>query len=203
MTDDPVGVLHLRAVARRWVRRLSVRASSFIGPRLSQQGTVRPEGVEHQWRKVPPRELSVDLVADGRGGRVRTPSGPEALRPQGSWPRSNGAFSYLGLGTRETLLPDMFLTVPPIPAFRSASRAFVMSFKGTCRTFFALPLILSRRAAAFTLPLRSTSIAVSFLAELLATAERNLLLAGLASGFRLRPFVSFAFRHWSSPERMI
>ena len=52
MTDDPVGVLHLRAVARRWVRRLSVRASSFIGPRLSQQGTVRPEGVEHQWRKV-------------------------------------------------------------------------------------------------------------------------------------------------------
>ncbi len=36
----------------------------------SQQRTVRPEGAEHQWRKEPPRELSVDLVADERGGRV-------------------------------------------------------------------------------------------------------------------------------------
>ena len=37
---------------------------------LSQYRTVRPEGAEHQWRKMPPRELSVDLVADERGGRV-------------------------------------------------------------------------------------------------------------------------------------
>ncbi len=36
----------------------------------SQNETVRPEGAEHQWREDPPRELSVDLVADGRGGRV-------------------------------------------------------------------------------------------------------------------------------------
>ncbi len=35
-----------------------------------QERTVRPDGAEHQWRKVPPRELSVDLVADERGGRV-------------------------------------------------------------------------------------------------------------------------------------
>ncbi len=27
---------------------------------------MRPEGAEHQWRKMPPRELSVDLVADER-----------------------------------------------------------------------------------------------------------------------------------------
>ena len=31
---------------------------------------VRPEGADHQWRKVPSRELSVDLVADERGGWV-------------------------------------------------------------------------------------------------------------------------------------
>ena len=37
---------------------------------LSQNRKVRPEGAEHQWREVPPRELSVDLVADERGGWV-------------------------------------------------------------------------------------------------------------------------------------
>ncbi len=37
---------------------------------LSQHLKVRPEGADHQWRKMPPRELSVDLVADERGGRV-------------------------------------------------------------------------------------------------------------------------------------
>src|SRR5215467_10822175 len=31
---------------------------------------VRPEGAQHQWREVPPRELSVDLVADERFGRA-------------------------------------------------------------------------------------------------------------------------------------
>jgi hypothetical protein len=36
----------------------------------TRQETVRPEGAEHQWREDPPRELSVDLVADERGGRV-------------------------------------------------------------------------------------------------------------------------------------
>jgi len=29
---------------------------------------VRPEGANHQWRKIPPRELSIDLEADERLG---------------------------------------------------------------------------------------------------------------------------------------
>jgi hypothetical protein len=32
--------------------------------------SVRPEGAFHQWRKVPSRELSIDLVADERLGWV-------------------------------------------------------------------------------------------------------------------------------------
>ena len=31
---------------------------------------VRPEGANHLWRKKPPRELSIDLVADERLVRV-------------------------------------------------------------------------------------------------------------------------------------
>jgi hypothetical protein len=31
---------------------------------------VRPEGANHQWRKIPPRELSIDLEADERLSRV-------------------------------------------------------------------------------------------------------------------------------------
>jgi hypothetical protein len=31
---------------------------------------VRPEGAFHRWREVPPRELSIALVADERFGRV-------------------------------------------------------------------------------------------------------------------------------------
>jgi hypothetical protein len=31
---------------------------------------VRPEGANHLWRKIPPRELSIDLVADERFGQV-------------------------------------------------------------------------------------------------------------------------------------
>jgi hypothetical protein len=31
---------------------------------------VRPEGAYHQWRKVPPREESIALVADERFGGV-------------------------------------------------------------------------------------------------------------------------------------
>jgi hypothetical protein len=33
---------------------------------LSPYFPVRPDGARRQWRKVPPRELSVDLVADER-----------------------------------------------------------------------------------------------------------------------------------------
>src|SRR5262245_14050866 len=31
---------------------------------------VRPEGANHQWKKNPPRELSIDLEADERLGRA-------------------------------------------------------------------------------------------------------------------------------------
>jgi len=31
---------------------------------------VRPEGANHQWRKIPPGELSIDPVANERLGRV-------------------------------------------------------------------------------------------------------------------------------------
>ena len=31
---------------------------------------VRPDGAFHQWREVPPRELSIALVADERFGRA-------------------------------------------------------------------------------------------------------------------------------------
>jgi hypothetical protein len=32
--------------------------------------SVRPEGACHQWRRVPPRELSIDLVANERLARL-------------------------------------------------------------------------------------------------------------------------------------
>jgi hypothetical protein len=31
---------------------------------------VRPDGAYHQWRRIPPRELSIDLEADERFGRA-------------------------------------------------------------------------------------------------------------------------------------
>ena len=40
--------------------------AEVLGPELA----VRPEGANHLWRKKPPRELSIDLVADERFGRV-------------------------------------------------------------------------------------------------------------------------------------
>ena len=45
-----------------------MEGSETVSP--SQQRKVRPEGAEHQWRKMPSKELSVDLVANKRGGRV-------------------------------------------------------------------------------------------------------------------------------------
>ena len=45
-----------------------------VGLDLSSVGclllAVRPEGAEHQWRKIPPGELSIDPVADERFLRV-------------------------------------------------------------------------------------------------------------------------------------
>jgi hypothetical protein len=32
----------------------------------SRRYSVRPDGAYHQWRKIPPRELLIDLVADER-----------------------------------------------------------------------------------------------------------------------------------------
>ena len=55
---------------------LAVKQTEFAMRRptgYSQEQKVRPEGADHQWRKIPPRKLSVDLVADGRGGRVQRP----------------------------------------------------------------------------------------------------------------------------------
>jgi hypothetical protein len=46
---------------------------------------VRPDGAFHQWREVPPRELSIALVADERFGR----------RPAGSKPRDKGRLGRL------------------------------------------------------------------------------------------------------------
>ena len=35
---------------------------------VSLKNSVRPDGAVYQWRKVPPSELSVELVADERLG---------------------------------------------------------------------------------------------------------------------------------------
>jgi hypothetical protein len=46
-------------------------ASSFFLLRcMSLQLAVRPEGANHQWRKNPPGELSIDPVADEQPVRV-------------------------------------------------------------------------------------------------------------------------------------
>jgi hypothetical protein len=46
----------------RWTWMVSFSTSCIHG--------LRPEGANHQWRKIPPRDLSIDLVADERLGRV-------------------------------------------------------------------------------------------------------------------------------------
>src|SRR5271166_4961707 len=40
------------------------------GRRVFYLCPVRSEGAYHQWRKIPPRKLSIDLVADERSGWV-------------------------------------------------------------------------------------------------------------------------------------
>ena len=47
-------------------RQISSISLQCMSPLLA----VRPEGADYQWRKIPPRELSIDLVADERLGRV-------------------------------------------------------------------------------------------------------------------------------------
>jgi hypothetical protein len=57
---------HKAADFANGVRSFSGRASGLGG--LSPDSPVRPDGAYHQWRKVPSRELSIDLVADERPG---------------------------------------------------------------------------------------------------------------------------------------
>src|SRR3981081_884829 len=51
---------------------------------------VRPEGANHQWRKIPPRELSIDLVADERLGRVTGRAGASGKRPGSAVEQAGG-----------------------------------------------------------------------------------------------------------------
>ena len=51
------------------MRRLMVDAGG-TNDRECPKVAVRLEGADHQWRKIPPGELSIDLVADERSGRV-------------------------------------------------------------------------------------------------------------------------------------
>ena len=61
----PVLLSALRRLASICLRELIEDAIGTIGFVL-----VRPEGACHQRRRVPPRELSIDLVADERLGRA-------------------------------------------------------------------------------------------------------------------------------------
>src|SRR3954451_10791871 len=60
-----IAVAHPRASASMAQPHLYVN-----GIAVSPDYSVRPDGARHQWRKVPPRELSVDLVADERPVRA-------------------------------------------------------------------------------------------------------------------------------------
>jgi hypothetical protein len=55
-----------------WRRRTPSAAKDHFCPESTGclQVAVRPEGANYQWRKIPPRELSIDLEADERLGRV-------------------------------------------------------------------------------------------------------------------------------------
>src|SRR3979411_625893 len=62
---------------------------------------VRPEGANHQWRKIPPGELSIDPVADERlgGGTARAgAAGPK--EPEGGGTRPWGGGKGWSLVTR-------------------------------------------------------------------------------------------------------
>jgi hypothetical protein len=50
--------------------RVNVDLPDLLLQRKSREVAVRPEGANHQWRRIPPRELSIDLEADERFGRV-------------------------------------------------------------------------------------------------------------------------------------
>jgi hypothetical protein len=50
-----------------FMRRHCAFCSGTFSPKVLINA-VRPEGADHLWRKVPPRELSIALVADERFG---------------------------------------------------------------------------------------------------------------------------------------
>src|SRR4051812_7629798 len=52
---------------RRWQHPTPLRLFSRV-IRTSLENSVRPDGAVYQWRKVPPSEMSVALVADERFG---------------------------------------------------------------------------------------------------------------------------------------
>ena len=64
---------------------------------------VRPEGANHQWRKTPPRELSIDLEADERLGRVSGWAGVRKERSPGSLMRKSDDARPIGLQTFDGL----------------------------------------------------------------------------------------------------
>ena len=58
-------------IRARYSSDMSEAELTLIAPlllRAMRDFRVRPEGACHQWRKVPPRELSIDLEADERFG---------------------------------------------------------------------------------------------------------------------------------------
>ena len=54
----------------RAMKHTSLPLQSSLLRCMSRLLAVRPEGANHLWRKNPPRELSIDLVADERLDRV-------------------------------------------------------------------------------------------------------------------------------------
>jgi NitT/TauT family transport system substrate-binding protein len=54
----------------RFLNQLKRELSRRLLHCMSPEVAVRPEGANHQWRKIPPGELSIDLVADERLVRV-------------------------------------------------------------------------------------------------------------------------------------
>jgi hypothetical protein len=70
MTASPIASVQVFETVRDAdvVSLRSVRSQD--APSIHPLLAVRPEGANHLWRKNPPRELSIDLVADERLGRV-------------------------------------------------------------------------------------------------------------------------------------
>src|SRR5664280_3189338 len=59
------------ASSHHWSRELQALGHTVrLMPPAYVKPSVKPEGACHQWRQIPPRELSIDLVADERSGPV-------------------------------------------------------------------------------------------------------------------------------------